>query len=283
MLTLSGATYRYPGAAVDSLRDVSLVLPEGSVTGIVGTAESGLSTICLVLSGLAPRVVGGHLRGSLQVDGEDTVGWPMHRLCESVVLGVGRPGGQLSMVAETVYEEVAFGPANLGLPRDEVMARTEEALEQVAISHLAGREPRLLSGGEHQLVAIAGLLAMRAPHLVLDEPVAHLDAHGREKVLAAVASAAAAGTAVLLATRSSEVVLRSCATVLVMAGGRVVAQGPPVEVLADPATWALGIAEPTGMRLERLLAVERLLAATGMASPSGASSALPEPPPPGAR
>ena len=144
MLTLSGATYRYPGAAVDSLRDVSLVLPEGSVTGIVGTAESGLSTICLVLSGLAPRVVGGHLRGSLQVDGEDTVGWPMHRLCESVVLGVGRPGGQLSMVAETVYEEVAFGPANLGLPRDEVMARTEEALEQVAISHLAGREPRLL-------------------------------------------------------------------------------------------------------------------------------------------
>ena len=77
-----------------------------------------------MLGGLAPRVIGGTLRGSLLIDGEDVRSWPMHRLCESVVLGVGRPAGQLSMVAETVYEEVAFGPANLGLPRAEVMART---------------------------------------------------------------------------------------------------------------------------------------------------------------
>ena len=283
MLSLSGATYRYPGAASDSLRDVSLVLPEGSVTGVVGAAESGLSTLCLVLSGLAPRVVGGHLRGSLLVDGEDTLGWPMHRLCESVVLGVGRPAGQLSMVAETVYEEVAFGPANLGLPRDEVMARTEDALEQVAIEHLAGRDPRRLSGGEQQLVAIAGLLAMRAPHLVLDEPVAHLDSRGREMVMAAIAAAAAAGTAVLLATRSSDVVARSCTTVLVLSGGRIAAQGAPADVLADPATWALGIAEPSGMRLERLLAATGT-AEAGTAPPPGASPAGPaETPAPGAR
>jgi energy-coupling factor transporter ATP-binding protein EcfA2 len=268
MLTLSAATYRYPGAAAESLSGVSLVLPEGSVTGVVGAAESGLSTLCLVLSGLAPRVVGGHLRGSLLVDGEDAGSWPMHRLCESVVLGVGRPASQLSMVAETVYEEVAFGPANLGLPRSEVMARTDRALDQVAISHLASRDPRRLSVGEQQLVVITGLLAMRARHLVLDEPVAHLDARGRGMVMRAIAAVAAACTAVLLATRSSDVVSRCCTSVLVMADGRIEARGAPADVLADPATWALGIAEPPGMRLERLLAAPRSEAA----EPPGSST-----------
>ena len=220
----------------------------------MGAAESGLSTLCLVLGGLAPRVVGGHLRGSLLIDGEDAGSWPMHRLCGSVVLGVGRPAGRVSMVAETVYEEVAFGPANLGLPRAELMARTQDALDQVAISHLASRDPHRLSGGEQQLVAMAGLLAMRAPHLVLDEPVAHLDARGREMVLSAITAAAAAGTAVLLATHSSDVVSRCCTSALVMASGRVVAQGPPDEVLAEPATRALGIGEPAEARLRRLLA-----------------------------
>jgi energy-coupling factor transporter ATP-binding protein EcfA2 len=254
MLTLRGATYRYPGAAADSLQGVSLTLPEGSVMGIVGAAEAGLSTLCLVLGGLAPRVIGGQLRGSLLVDGRDVGDWPMHRLCGTVVLGVGRPAGQLSMVAESVYEEVAFGPANLGLPRAEVMARVDDAIDQVAIGNLASRDPRRLSGGEQQLVAMAGLLAMRAPHLVLDEPVAHLDARGREMVLSAIRAVAAAGTAVLVATRSSDVVSRCCSSVLVMAGGRLVAQGPAALVLADPATRALGVAEPAETRLRRLLA-----------------------------
>lgn len=262
MVTLRNATYRYPGAVTDSLQDVSLTVSAGSVTGVVGPAEAGLSTLCLVMSGLAPRVVGGRLRGSLLVDGEDVGSWPVHRLCESVVLGVGRPAGQLSMAAETVYEEVAFGPSNLGLPRAEVMARTADALEQVAIGHLASRDPRRLSGGEQQLVAMAGLLAMRAPHLVLDEPVAHLDARGRELVLSAITAAAATGTAVLLATRSSDVVSRCCSSVLVMAGGRVVAQGPTDQVLTDPATRALGIAEPIEVRLRRLLAEDDLDGAT---------------------
>ena len=175
------------------------------------------------------------------------------------MLGLGRPAGQLSMVAETVYEEVAFGPANLGLPRAEVMARVDDALEQVAIGHLASRDPRRLSGGEQQLVAMAGLLAMRAPHLVLDEPVAHLDARGRELVLSAITAAAAAGTAVLVATRSSDVVSRCCSSVLVMAGGRVVAQGP-----AAPRSWPTRRHGRWASRSRPRHASRRLLAEAGL-------------------
>jgi energy-coupling factor transporter ATP-binding protein EcfA2 len=253
VLSLRGVSYRYPGAALDSLHDISLELPGGSITGLLGAPGSGLSTLCLVLGGLAPRVIGGTLRGESSIDGQDVRDWPMHRLCESVVSGLGQPAGQLSMVAATVYEEVAFGPANLGLPRGEVMARTEQALEQLAIHDLASRDPGRLSGGQQQLVALAGLLAMRARHLVLDEPMAQLDARGRELALAALAAAAAGGAAVLVATQHSDIVAEVCSSVALLAGGRIMRQGPPGEVLADPATWALGIAEPAEQRLARLL------------------------------
>ena len=125
VLSLRDVVYRYPGASRDSLQVDDLDLEPGSLTVVLGAAGSGLSTLCLVLSGLAPRVVGGELRGTLLLGGEDVRDWPMHRLCEAVALGLSHAGGQLALVAETVYEEVAFGPANLGLPRGEVMERTD--------------------------------------------------------------------------------------------------------------------------------------------------------------
>lgn len=254
MLSLQRVSYRYPGARHDSLHEISLELPEGVVTGLLGATESGKSTLCLVLGGLAPRVVGGEVRGALLLDGEDVIDWPMHRLCGSVVVSLGQPAHQLSMVAETVFEEVAFGPANLGLPRDEVLARTEWAIEQLALGELVLRDPRRLSGGQQQLVVLAGLLAMRPRCLVLDAPVAHLDAQGTDLVLAALATAAAEGTAVLIADQRSDVIAGSCESVLLMTDGRIVRRGPVPDVLADPDSWALGIEEPTEQRLARLLA-----------------------------
>src|SRR5439155_1278083 len=88
-----------------------------------------------------------------------------------------------SGVNATVYEEVAFGPMNLGLPRSDVVARTQQALETLRIGDLAMRDPSRLSGGQLQLVAIAGLLAMRAAHLILDEPTAELDPDGAVRAL----------------------------------------------------------------------------------------------------
>jgi energy-coupling factor transport system ATP-binding protein len=254
VLSLQGVSYRYPGAQHDSLHEISLELPEGEITGVLGATEAGKSTLCLVLGGLAPRVMGGDLRGRLLLDGEDVNDWPMHQLGGKVAVSLGQPTHQLSMVAETVFEEIAFGPANLGLPRDEVVARTERAVEQLALGELLLRDPRRLSGGQQQLVVLAGLLAMRPRCLVLDAPVAHLDARGTELVLAALAAAAAEGTAVLIADQRSDVIARSCDSVLLMVDGRIVRRGPVAEVLADPASWTLGVEEPTEQRLARLLA-----------------------------
>lgn len=253
MLNLRGVSYRYPGAKVEALHGVTLDLAEGTVTGLVGAAESGKSTLCLVAGGLAPRVVGGKLFGQIGIDLESVADWPMHRMAEQVVTAIQDPAGQLTLIADTVAEEVAFGPANLGLPRVEIDARVQEALELTGIEALAQRDPARLSGGQQQLVVIAGLLAMRPRHLVLDEPVAHLDAASARLVLAAVRAAADAGAAVLLAEQRTTELAEVADTVVVMGAGNIIGAGAPEDVLADPGTRTLGIAEPPEVALRRKL------------------------------
>ncbi len=254
MLRLEGVSYRYPGTTTDALRTVDLELAEGSVTGLVGAAEAGKTTLCLVAGGLAPRVTGGRVSGDITLDGADVSNWPMHRLAEQVVTGLQDPAGQLSLIAETVLGEVAFGPANLGLPYDEVVARSEAALRLLGIEELGARDPARLSGGQQQLVVLAGLLAMRPRYLVLDEPVAHLDAAGLKLVLEAMRAVADAGTAVVMTEQRTDALASICDTLAVVAAGNIVAAGAPREVLADPTVTAFGVEEPAEMRIRRRLA-----------------------------
>jgi len=258
VLKLQGVSYRYPGARNDSVHGIDLELAEGTVTGLVGAAEAGKSTLCLVAGGLAPRIVGGRTVGDITLDGADVARWPMHRVAEQVVTGLQDPAGQLSLIAETVLGEVAYGPANLGLPRDHVIEHSETALRQVGIEELRDRDPSRLSGGQQQLVVIAGLLAIRPRHLILDEPVAHLDAGATRLVLDAIRAIAAAGTAVLIAEQRTETLAEICDELLVMAGGNLVARGRPREVLADPTTIAFGIRSLPADRLRQRLAAAGL-------------------------
>lgn len=262
MLSLRGVSYRYPGAGHETLHGIDLDLAEGTVTGLVGPAEAGKSTLCLVAGGLAPRVVGGRLGGQVGIDGASVASWPMHRLAQEVVTGVQDPAGQLSLIAETVAEEVAFGPANLGLPRHEIVERVASSLQLTGIEDLARRDPTRLSGGQQQLVVIAGLLAMRPRHLVLDEPVAHLDAASAGLVLAAVRAAADAGAAVLLAEQRVSGLAGMADSVLMLAAGNIVARGAPDQVLADPTIHALGVEEPPEVAMRRLLLAAGLDPAT---------------------
>jgi energy-coupling factor transporter ATP-binding protein EcfA2 len=250
-LTLTGVGYRYAAAARPSLLDVDLELPDATVVGLAGASESGKTTLCLVASGLAPRTVGGRIRGTIRLDGEDVDAWPMHRLAERIGIGFQNPATQLSQVADTVFEEVAFGPMNVGLPRDQVVERTWGALDELRIAELADRDPRRLSGGQQQLVATAGLLAMRPSHLVLDEPTAQLDPAGTRLVADAIARLAAAGASILVAEQKTDLLAEVASRVVVLDAGRVVRDGPGREVLADPALTELGVAPPSSVRLRR--------------------------------
>lgn len=266
MLTLECVTFRYPGASEPSLRDVSLSVGAGEVVGVVGASEAGKSTLCLVAGGLAPRATGGWLEGRLRVDGRDTSALPMHELAALVACGFADAATQLSLICDSVYEEVAFGPSNLGLPREEVIARADEVLARVGIEHLAERDPRRLSGGETQLVAISSLLVLRPLCLVLDEPTSHLDPAGTRMVMDTLGSLAAEGTTILLAEQRTDELLHVCDRVVVLDAGRVVMEGPARTVLADERLPGLGVREPSTVRLARLLqraGLDPVLAAEG--------------------
>ncbi len=251
-LTLVGVTYRYPGAGRPSLTDVSLSLGPGEVVGLVGPNEAGKSTTCLVAAGLAPRAVGGSLEGGVRVDDRNLAAEPPGELASLVGIGFAAPN--LSGICSTVYEEVAFGPMNLGLPRTEVMARTERALALVAVTDLADRDPEHLSGGQRQLVALAGVLAMEPRHLVLDEPTAMLDPAGTKLVGDAVAALAAGGASILIAEQKTDVLATICTRVVALSQGRVAFEGGSASVLGDPRLEALGVEPPTSVRLARVAA-----------------------------
>jgi energy-coupling factor transporter ATP-binding protein EcfA2 len=250
-LRLAGVGYRYAGADRPSLLDVDLELDDGTVVGVAGASEAGKTTLCLVVSGLAPRTVGGRIRGTITLDGEDVDAWPMHRLSTRIGIGFQNPSTQLSQVSGTVFEEVAFGPMNLGLPRDDVVNRVWDALDRMRIDGLAERDPNRLSGGQQQLVAMAGLLAMRPEHLVLDEPTAQLDPAGTQLVADAIGRLAADGASILVAEQKTDLLAAVAQRVVVLDGGRVALHGPAAEVLADSRLEELGVAPPSTIRLRR--------------------------------
>jgi len=252
MLALESVTYRYAGATGPSLRDVNLTLADGEVLGIVGAAEAGKTTLCLVASGLAPRTVGGMMRGRLLLDGIETTPLAMHELAARIGIAFANPATQLSGVAGSVYEEVAFGPMNLGLPRLEIIDRTGAALDALRIGDLSERDPARLSGGQQQLVALAGLLAMRPGHLVLDEPTAQLDPAGTRLVADALGRLAADGVSILLAEQKTDLLAAICGRVVAIESGRLALDGEASAVLADPRLAEIGVAAPAAVRVRRL-------------------------------
>lgn len=254
MLTFDGVSYRYAGYATPVLHDISLTLEAGEIVGLVGANDAGKSTLCLVASGLAPGSVGGALTtGEVRIDGRPMSGTPLHEFATLVGIGFQNPATQLSGVSGSVFEEIALGPMNLGLSKRDTVDRVKTAMATLAIEHLAEREPRRLSGGQGQLVVIASLLAMRPPHLVLDEPTAQLDPEGTRLVGEAIRALAATGTAMLIAEHKTDLLDALCSRVVALDGGRLVIDAPVAEALEDPRLGDLGVDVPARVRLARAL------------------------------
>ena len=251
-LVLRGARYRYAGTATASLIDVDLELEPGSVLGVVGANGAGKSTLCLVAAGLAPATIGGRLDGVVTIDGRDTAHERPDSLAQRCGILFQNPLTQLSGTSATVWEEVAFGPRNLGLGLPEVVGRVDGALAALAIAHLAERDPTRLSGGQAQLVALAGVLAMRPAYLILDEPTSQLDPLGTRLVADAITAVAAVGdTAVLLVEHKTDLVAAICRRVAVMEEGRIARVGTAAEVLGDERLEGWGVDPPALVRLSR--------------------------------
>jgi energy-coupling factor transporter ATP-binding protein EcfA2 len=257
-LELRGVSYRYPGYAREVLAEIDLAIGDGEIVGLVGPNEAGKSTLCLVASGLAPASIGGKLTGTLSIDGESMAGRETHELAERVVVCFQNPNTQRSGIAATVFEEVAIGPMNLGLPVGEVVERTREAIALLRLEPIITRDPTRLSGGQAQLVGIASLLAMRPGHVILDEPTAQLDPAGTRLVGDALQALAERGSSLLIAEHKTDLLDEVCSRIVAIDGGRIVRDGPTREVFADPQLEAIGVEPPARERIAAALAAAGL-------------------------
>lgn len=251
-LVLEDVGYRYAGAAGPALQAVSLTVEPGQIVGVAGRNGAGKSTLCLVAVGLAPRVIGGQIYGRVVIDGFDTASAVPAELVQRAGILFQEPETQLSGSSSTVWEEVAFGPRNLGLALDDVVERTWTAIDAMRIGDIVERDPGRLSGGQAQLVALAAVVALRPAYLILDEPTSQLDPLGARLVgqaLARVAQATRAG--VLVVEHKTELLSRLCEQVVVLDAGKVIASGAASEVLRDPRLEGWGVAPPASVSLRR--------------------------------
>jgi energy-coupling factor transport system ATP-binding protein len=220
MLELRGVGYRYPGFERRALGGIDLTIGAGEIVGLTGPNGAGKSTLCLVAAGVAPGSIGGELAGEVLVDGRALRGRRSSELASLIGLVFSDPEAQRTRIAATVFEEIAFGPMNLGLTVAETFDRVRFALAALDIERLTERDPGRLSGGETQLVAIASILAMRPRHLILDEPVAELDSDGRRLVMESLRRLAADGTALLVAEHDRQMLSQLCTRVARLEAGR---------------------------------------------------------------
>jgi energy-coupling factor transport system ATP-binding protein len=249
------ARYAYAGTSRQVLAGVDLDVEAGRVVAVVGPNEAGKSTLCLVAAGLAPIAIGGRLEGSVLLAGDETAGLAAHQAAQRCGILFQNPATQLSGTTSTVWEEIAFGPRNLGLDIAAIVERVDGAMATLDIAGLADRDPQRLSGGQAQLVALASVLALRPSLLVLDEPTSQLDPAGTRLVGdALVRFAAENGTAVLLVEHKTGLVARIADEVAVLVGGRIVSQGPTAEILGDPGLAEHGVDPPPAVRIERAVA-----------------------------
>jgi energy-coupling factor transport system ATP-binding protein len=214
---------------VEALRGVSLAVEPEEVLGIVGGTGSGKSTLVQHLNLLlAPT------SGQVLVDGVDARTLKKDELRRRVGIVFQFP--EAALFAPTVEEDVAFAPRQLGLDKDEVRERVHETLGLLGASHLVGRSPHALSGGEKRRVAIAGVLAMGPEVFVLDEPTAGLDPATRGDLLGVVCGLQEAGTSVVMVSHDLDEIAEVADRVCILQEGEVRAVGTPEEVFyAHPA------------------------------------------------
>ncbi len=231
LLELDALSYAYPGYTTPVLDGVTLRLEAGQKVALIGRNGSGKSTLLLHGNGiLRPQ------RGQVRVGGQP-MSYNQRALREwrrQVGLLLQSPDDQL--FSASVAQDISFGPLNLGLSTQEARQRVEAAADLCGVSDLLERPTHALSGGEKARVALAGVLAMEPLVLLADEALANLDPWMRQQVIALFGHLVAQGKTVLLATHDLHMARTWAGRVVVLDGGRVVADGPPQHIFSDAAT-----------------------------------------------
>ena len=233
-IQITNLTYKYPISEEPVLRNINLNVKKGELCAIIGANVSGKTTLCNAIRGFVPKFYKGEISGEIIVNGKDV----QKEEIGSTALDIGfvfqNPFTQISGIAKTVFEELAYGLENMGIEREIIIRRVEETMRMTKIEEFRDRNPFQLSGGQQQRVALAAILVMGQPVLVIDEPTSQLDPQSTDDVFEVIKLMKSMGKTIVLVEHKMEQIAEYADHVVVLNKGEVVMEGTAKEVFSNP-------------------------------------------------
>ncbi len=251
MLHIDDLSFTYLGTQRVAIQHIEATFQRSANVLVMGANGAGKSTLLAAVAGFVPHFFRGEMHGDIVLEGRSLRETPLAEWVMHVGLVFANPFNQLSGVRLTVFEEVAFGLENLGVPPDEIRQRVSATLQRLGLHDLAERSPFALSGGQQQRVAIATILAMEPLVLALDEPTAQLDPQGAREVFALLAALAKEERYVLTATQRLEYATPMLDEMLALRDGRVAAHAPLAQGMQQAPADGWGVLLPLAVRMQR--------------------------------
>ncbi|BDF35461.1 ABC transporter ATP-binding protein [Lachnospiraceae bacterium] len=252
-IELNEVTYTYPLMKEPALQNISCSLELGKFYGVIGENAGGKTTFCNLLRGLIPHFYNGKLLGDMKINGEDIRKIDVDVLSTKMGYIFQNPFTQISGVRKTVFEEIALGLENLGVPKAQMIEKVIEVAKLLKIEELLLNDPNRLSGGQRQRVAFASIIAMDSDIFVIDEPTSQLDPEGTERIFEIIHMLKEQGKTIILVEHKVDLIAEYADEVLVFQKGRLLKKGDARTVLSDLELLEHGTMLPQAIILEREL------------------------------
>lgn len=243
-IDLSNVSYKYPFTKKLALKDLSYSFESGKFYGIIGQNGGGKTTLCNLMRGLIPHFYNGKLKGNVLVDGTNILDWDLDELSAQIGYVFQNPFTQISGIKETVFEEVAMGPENLGIPKEEIIEKVSDVCKLLKIEDLIKNNPNELSGGQRQRVAFASIISMETEMLIIDEPTSQLDPEGTRDVFEIVKTLKDSNKTIILVEHKIDLIAEFCDEIIVMHEGGIAFSGPTHQILSNPQIMEHGVTMP---------------------------------------
>ena len=233
MIELKNVSFKYELQEEKTIKNLDLYVKQGEFVGIIGKNGSGKTTLCNIIRGIIPDFVQGEIKGDISIDNKNIDDIERGEMAELVGFVFQNPFSQISGIKKTVFEEIAYGLENLGVPREEIRQRVTEVIKLLKIEDLQDKNPNELSGGQSQRVAIASIIVMNPKVLIFDEPTSQLDPLGTEEIFDILKLLKSQNKTIILVEHKIDLIAEYADRVVVMDDGEIIFNGETHEVLSN--------------------------------------------------